>query len=178
MRQTVRWPAEAKARVSELWLGRQMPAVEIAGAIAQEFGIVATKSAVIGIAFRAGLSFQGRLTASPIRPRRVGPAPPRVRKPRPARPRVEAAPKPPKPAPIPKAPATPAGIPESLRVSIVAVRDGACRFIAGDPREPGATCCGHPTASGSPWCEGHHAPCVTRSTGRTAPLPFIFRRVA
>ncbi|QDI79010.1 hypothetical protein E8E01_00370 [Methylorubrum populi] len=178
MRQTVRWPAEAKARVTELWLGRQMPAVEIAGAVAQEFGIAASKSAVIGIAFRAGLSFQGRLTASPIRPRRVGPAPPRVRKPRPARPRVEAAPKPPKPAPIPKAPAGPVGIPESLRVSIVAVRDGACRFIAGDPREPGATCCGHPTVSGGPWCAGHHAICTTPSTGRGGGFMPSFRRAA
>ncbi|WP_311409738.1 GcrA family cell cycle regulator [Methylorubrum extorquens] len=175
----MRWPAEAKARVSELWLGRQMPAVEIAGAIAAEFGIPASKSAVIGIAFRAGLSFQGRLAASPIRPRRVGPPAPRVRKPRPARPRAEAAPKPPKPAPIPKrVPPGPVGIPESLQVSIVEIREGQCKYMAGDPRDPLSSCCGHPTASGSPWCPGHRAVCTTPSTGRIGGFMPSFRRAA
>ena len=157
MRATVRWPAEAKARVAELWLGRQMPACQIAAAIASEFGIATTKSSVIGVAHRAGLSFKGRLSTSPIHPRRIGPPAPRVRKPRPRR---EAAPKP-APAPRPRpAPALPAAIPVSLEILFTEIRDGQCRHIEGDPKRGPATCCGHPVSPGSPWCAGHRAICT------------------
>lgn len=176
MRTVVRWPDAAKARVAQLWLAREMPACQIAAIVAAEHGITVTKSAVIGIAHRAGLSFKGRLSTSPIHPRRVGPPTPRVRKPRPRR---EAAPKP-APAPRPRpAPALPAPIPVSLEILFTEIRDGQCRHIEGDPKRGPATCCGHPTSPGSPWCEGHRRVC-TVPTGQVNAWvpPFRFRRAA
>lgn len=174
----IAWTPQAKAAVCTLWTERNLSARQICDEIFKEYGIAPSRSSVIGIAHRAGLSFQGRLTESPIRPRRVGPLAPRVRKPRPARPRAEAAPKPPKPAPAPKAPAAPVGIPESRQVSIVEIREGQCKYMAGDPRDPSSSCCGHPTASGSPWCPGHHAVCTTPSTARVGGFIPSFRRAA
>ncbi|SFL00264.1 GcrA family cell cycle regulator [Methylorubrum salsuginis] len=177
MRTVVRWPDAAKARVAQLWLAREMPACQIAAVISAEHGIAATKSAVIGIAHRAGLSYKGRLATSPIQPRRIGPPPKRVRKPRP---RADAAPKP-APAPRPRpAPALPAPVPMSLRIPLVEIKDGSCRFIADDPKAAPATCCGHPTASGSPWCDGHRAVCTVPTGARaSAWIPsFRTRRAA
>ncbi|WP_203155305.1 GcrA family cell cycle regulator [Methylobacterium aquaticum] len=159
----------------ELWLSRTMPASAIAGVIAEEYGVVASKSAVIGIAFRAGLAEQGWK-----RPPGQSPAA-RARKnakQSAARAAARAAlpPKPPKPpaAPKPVAPPRPAieaapdrGLPVSLRIPLVGIRDGMCRFIADDPAGGGATCCGHATAQGSPWCPSHRALCVSG----TAPRP-------
>lgn len=44
--------------------------------------------------------------------------------------------------------------PESLKISIIDVRDGQCRWIEG---QPSGGCCGHPTRGGSSYCEFHHA---------------------
>lgn len=43
--------------------------------------------------------------------------------------------------------------PPSLRIGIVDIGDGQCRFIDGDD----GRACGHPVADGSSWCPAHHA---------------------
>ena len=53
------WSPAARERVCTLWLSRTMPASQIASVIAEEYGVVASKSAVIGIAYRSGLAEQG-----------------------------------------------------------------------------------------------------------------------
>lgn len=172
------WSPAARERVCQLWLSRTMPASQIAGVIAAEYGIAASKSAVIGIAYRSGLAEQGWR-----RPSGTSPAARARKNAKQAATRAARAaalpPKPPKPkaAPKPVAPPRPrieaaaaSGLPTSLGIPIVEIRDGACRFIADDPRGGGATCCGHATASGSPWCEAHRAICVTG----IAPRPSAF----
>ncbi|MGU3543556.1 GcrA family cell cycle regulator, partial [Methylobacterium sp. A52T] len=64
-----------------------------------------------------------------------------------------------RPVPPPRPRVAPTGVPESLRILLTDVRDGACRYIADDPRAGPATCCGHPTMPGSSWCPGHRAIC-------------------
>lgn len=177
-RATFQWPQDAKAIVCALWVEGRMTATEIAAAVSAAHGFDATKSSVVGIAFRAGLAFKGRpanrpadsagRTARRTAQRREQRA--RQAKPAPA----------PKAAPKPKpAPALPAPVPASLMIPFTEIRDGLCRYIADDPRAGPATCCGHPTASGSPWCEGHRRIC-TAPTGRVNAWvpPFRFRRAA
>lgn len=160
-----------------------MRASEIAGVIAEEYGVSASKSAVIGIAYRAGLANAGwkrpaAASASRIaRNARQNEARRAAREglpPKPPRPPKAAQPK---AAPKPKAPPRPrieaasaTGLPVSLQIPLTDVRDGQCRYIADDPKGGQATCCGHPAVSGSPWCEAHRAICVSG----TAPRPSAF----
>lgn len=182
------WPAAAKERVCQLWLSRTMPASAIALAIAAEFGVVASKSAVIGVAYRSGLAEQGWK-----RPSGESPAARARRKAKQAATRAAARaalpPKPPKApaAPKPKAPprprieaAPPSVLPQSLAIPLVAIRDAQCRYIADDPARGLATCCGHPCASGSPWCPAHRAICVSGTVARpSAWIPYSrLRRAA
>ncbi|TXN68471.1 hypothetical protein FV230_12945 [Methylobacterium sp. WL6] len=60
------------------------------------------------------------------------------------------------------------------RVSILDVRDGVCRWIAGDPRlDP--TACGHPADLGSPYCPAHRT--VAPRSREAAYVP-AFRKAA
>lgn len=66
-------------------------------------------------------------------------------------------------------------LPESLRVSLVDVRDGQCKWISGEPTAE-ATCCGHRVDQGSSYCPGH------RALGTVAPrqrgvAPVLFFRM-
>ncbi len=187
------WSPAARERVCALWLSRTMPASAIAGIIASEFGVSASKSAVIGIAYRAGLANAGwkrpgAASASRIaRNARQNEARRAARKGLPPKP-----PRPPKAAKPPAAPKSPApprprieaastmGLPQSLRIPLVEIRDGQCRFIADDPAGGGATCCGHATAQGSAWCPAHRAICVSGTTARpSAFIPYArLRRAA
>lgn len=175
------WPPAARARVEEMWTARTRSATQIAVVIASEFGMIVSKSAVIGVANRAGLaglgwrfqrgkgSGEGR---SAYNDRRRGalaaaragkPAPPKASKiEAPTRPKV--------------ARSVPAGIPKSLRIPLVETREGQCKFIADDPSMGAATCCGHTTPAGSPWCEGHRRLCMVGKV--KAPSVFIpFSRI-
>ncbi len=186
VRKTVQWPAAAKARVAEMWLSRTRSASEIAAIISQEYGLPASKSAIVGVAFRAGLSFQGRkavATPESLAARRDRQAEAR----RAAKERRErrAAAKAPKPAPALKpprrpVPAIPAALPSSIRIPFVDVREGECRYIADDPSGGQATCCGHATAQGSPWCPAHRAICVSGTVAKpSAWIPYSrLRRAA
>ncbi len=67
------------------------------------------------------------------------------------------------PRPVPAPPQDPS-IRPSKEIPLTEVREGQCRYIAGDPLESvPATCCGHPTLPGSSWCLGHHRICTVPS---------------
>lgn len=161
----IRWTPEARALVLHLWDGH-LSGSQIADRVGAEHGLVVTKSAVIGVAFRAGKSFSGpRSTAClaaarAARAARVGRTDEQRRKDR-ERKAAKALAKPtaaPRPTPTQR-PAIPAEAPLSLGIPLVQVREGACKFIADDPRA-GGTCCGHAAQSGSPYCPAHTALCT------------------
>lgn len=52
--------------------------------------------------------------------------------------------------------------PPSLQLTILEIRDGQCRYIAGDDR----LCCGHPTYRDRPYCEAHCSLVYTRPDER------------
>ncbi|GJE52707.1 hypothetical protein GOFOIKOB_5781 [Methylobacterium tardum] len=176
------WKPKHRELVLTMW-PTGCGSARIIEALAAEHGIHVSKSAVVGIAFRAGLAFCGARKKPPP-PR--GPRPPRVamtpeqraerERARAARRRERAAADAGRPVPPPRPRVAAAGVPESLRIPIWEIRDGACRYIADDPRE-GGTCCGHQTFPGSPWCEGHRAECVAQP-GRQVSTWVRFRRVA
>jgi hypothetical protein len=183
----VTWSPAARERVCQLWLSREMPASAIASVIAEEYGVVASKSAIIGIAYRSGLAEQGWKRpsgTSPAARARKNAAQAATR----AAARAALPPKPPKPPAAPKplarprpaiAAASPSGLPQSLGIPLTAIRDGQCKFIADDPAGGGATCCGHATASGSPWCPAHRALCVTGTVAKPSVfIPFARMRRA
>lgn len=162
----IKWTSEARALVLALWDTQKLSGAQIADRVAAEHGLVVTKSAVIGVAFRAGRSFSGpRSTAClaaarAARAARVGRTDEQRRKDR-ERKAAKALSKPapaPRPTPTPR-PAIPAEAPASLQIPLVQIREGACRFIADDPRA-GGTCCGHEAQHGSPYCAAHHALCT------------------
>lgn len=191
-RQLAPWTPAAKDRVRSLWVAGKMTGAEIAGVAAAEFGFPASKSAVIGIAFRSGLAFKGRPVKACTRAvdraagrarqeaareasrrrradakaaREAGVAKPTVRAKAPTRPVM----------------ARPSAVSQSLRIPLVEAREGECRFIADDPRDGSATCCGHPCASGSPWCEPHRALCTVRPGGKPSSVwvpRHLYRRAA
>lgn len=164
-----RWTPEAKGRVCALYGEGKLSGAAIAAVIRFEYGIEATKSAVIGVAFRAGLKARDNLQAVARR------SAARVKSTRAARPRprpvakVAAAPKP-KPAPMS------AVAPVSLRIPIWEARDGQCKYIADDPKGGSATYRGHHAQHGSPWCPGHHKHCTVPE--RTRAFAWIPRRAA
>ena len=185
------WPQAARDRVTSIWVTGEKTGAEIAAIITSEFGFPASKSSVIGIAFRAGLAFKGRQ----IKPctRAVDRAAGRARQQaarEASRKRREAA----KAAtadglsvtpPKAKAPPRPVAMRTepvaSLRIPLTEIREGQCRFIADDPSAAPATCCGHVTANASPWCEAHRAICTVRTGGKSSStwVPrHIFRRAA
>ncbi len=190
-RQSV-WPQAARDRVTSIWKTGEKTSTEIAAIITSEFGFPASKSSVIGIAFRAGLAFKGRQIKACTRAvdRAAGRARQEAAR-EASRKRREAA-KAAKAAglvvtaPKPKAPPRPVAarspeVVESLRIPLVDVREGQCRFIACDPRMEAATCCGHPTTHASPWCEGHRAICTVRPGGKSSSVwvpRHIYRRAA
>lgn len=45
----------------------------------------------------------------------------------------------------------------TLPIARPAERSGGCRWVEGDPRQPGWSWCGAPAMSGQAWCEAHHA---------------------
>lgn len=166
-----RWSPAARARVIQLW-PTAIGGTAIAEIIHAEHGIVVSKSAIIGIAFRAGLAHKGRRPAASLAAsaavkaaRRRGP--PMTPEERAEKDRLRAAKNRAKAkaaaatAPRRPVPVQDVGIPVSMRVSIVELREGSCRFIDGDPKAGPATYCGHPRASGSAWCEGHRRLCTT-----------------
>ncbi|KQO66594.1 MULTISPECIES: GcrA family cell cycle regulator [Methylobacterium] len=164
----IKWTPEAKNFVLTLCDTQKLSGSQIADRLAAEHDLVVTKSAVIGVAFRAGRSFSGpRSTAClaaarAARAARVGRTDEQRRRDR-ERKAAKAATAVPKPASAPKQtprPAIPAGIPTSLRIPLTQIGEAQCRFIADDPLAGPATCCGHATQHGSPWCPGHYALCT------------------
>lgn len=161
----IKWTPEAKSFVLALW-ETHLSASQIAERVAAEHDLVVTKSSVIGIAFRAGKSFSGPRSSACLaaaraaRAARVGRTDEQRRKERERKAAKAIA----KPAPAPRSaptqrPAIPAEAPASLQIPLVETREGACRYIADDPRS-GGTCCGHAAQSGSPYCPAHTALCT------------------
>lgn len=181
----IRWTPAARATVLRLWPTAVGSSV-IAAVLLAEHGIAASRSSVIGVAHRAGLSGHGArppesfaATRSAIRaakaPRRRPERLPREEvlrrdRERAARNRLRARAggfAAPAPVPVP-APVRPIVAPEadndtaptSLRIPLTAASAGQCKFIADDPRDGAATCCGHPVSAGSVWCAWHRAVCT------------------
>lgn len=162
----IKWTPAAKDFVLRLWDTQKLSGSQIADRLAAEHGLTVSKSAVIGVAFRAGRSFSGpRSTAClaaarAARAARVGRTDEQRRRDR-ERKATKSLAKPataPRPTPTPR-PAIPAEAPVSLRIPLVETREGVCKFIADDPRA-GGTCCGHAAQHGSPYCAAHHALCT------------------
>lgn len=168
------WDPALVARVKDAWLAGTS-ARSISATLAAE-GVARSHSSIIGRMRREGLSHMGP------RPSGTG-LPKTARKPRavarkaPSEVVVKAAATPPAPRPAPRPMASDVVLPESRRVAILDVRDGLCRWIAGDPRVD-ATCCGHPTAAGSSYCEGHRIIGTVARRPSVAPLVTSFRRAA
>ncbi len=168
-RVVVKWTPAAKAMVYLLW-EQDFSGTEIAERIVAEHGLAVTKSSVIGVAFRAGMAgraprsekSKAAASAQPAMSREERRARNRDRKAaKAAERRGGTAPRTPRPVQAPRPVAVartePAGIAPSLRIPLTAIRDGECRFIAGDPVHGDGTCCGHPVRLGSRWCAEHHA---------------------
>lgn len=186
-RVVIKWTEAARSHVCALYAEGRMSGTEIAAVIRAEHGLQVSKSAVIGVAFRAGLSDPGgdlgpSLTAAravlDARPGNAIAHEERLRRRREARSRIASArvkpvrtSKPwarpvakaaavPKPKPFPEVAATG---PVSLRIPIWEIRDGECRFIADDPKGGGGTYCGNVCRHWSKWCSWHHAVCTVPS---------------
>ncbi len=157
------WDPAHKKIVTDLW-PTGCGSARIIEALA-EAGKAAGKSAVIGVAFRAGLAFQGAHYSRTIqkasraqRPRLTPEERADRERARDAKRRARAAAGRPVPPPRPRV--APAGVPVSLGIRIWEIRDGQCRYIADDPiKAAPATCCGHAVVPGSSWCPGHRAIC-------------------
>lgn len=113
-----------------------------------------TRNAVIGRVHR--LKLQGR--KSPIvkkhQPRKLRSQKPDIAVPYNRTPRKLAKDKPPiKPLPV-VAPYTPLN---GSGVRFIDVLNRHCRYIAGDPKDPASTFCGHQVVAGTSWCP-HHLP--------------------
>lgn len=172
------WDPAHKKIVTDMWV-TGCGSARIIEALAA-VGKSATKNAVVCQAYRAGLAFQGARTKPPApRPARV-PLTPEERaereRQRAARRRARDAAAAGRPVPPPRPRVERSTAPSSLRIPIWEISDGACKFIADDPRL-GGTCCGHQAFRGSRWCEAHYAECV--QTERRPPAVFVpFRRIA
>ncbi|WP_156462870.1 GcrA family cell cycle regulator [Methylobacterium sp. Leaf93] len=160
------WSPDLVERVKALWLAG-VSARSISATLAAE-GIARSHSSVIGRMRRENVSFQGPGASRPPLARKPHEGPRKA----PKALVVKAPPPPPKPAPRPAA--SDVLLPESRRVSILDVRDGVCRWIAGDPRlDP--TACGHPADLGSPYCPAHRT--VAPRSREAAYVP-AFRKAA
>ncbi|KQP92958.1 GcrA family cell cycle regulator [Methylobacterium sp. Leaf117] len=192
------WTPALVEQVKGLWL-KHHSGTEIAVALSKEHDMKLTKNSIICKMHRLGMSGKGGTRQSICRPppvrrkdmtpsalealrerERITRAQRRGANPVPAARRERPAPAPrPAPAvparPAPVAPPRPVGILPSLDIPLTALREGMCRFIAVDPLDVvPAPCCGHPTAEGSSWYEGHRRIC----TVPTRPAAFIPRRAA
>ncbi|QGY03187.1 hypothetical protein MMSR116_15815 [Methylobacterium mesophilicum SR1.6/6] len=175
------WDPAHKARALELWpTGCGTPAIR--AVLLSEFGVEKSKNAIILIAFRAGLAFQGaRHRKAPSKPSRVILTPEERaerERARAARRRERSAVAAGRPVPPPRPRVQPAGVLVSLGILLTDVRDGQCRYIADDPRAGPATCCGHTTVPGSPWCPGHWLICTAPAQRPVSLWVPGFRRVA
>ena len=187
----MKWSDEEVERCKELWASEMSGSV-IAALLSHELGRPLTKNSVICRMAREGLSYCP--TAMPPamgrRPRRLLSTSAleelrasererdRARRARDRGEPVEAPPRksraqkaiskpPPRPIPalaVARQPATPSGIPESLRIPLTRIGHGQCRYICGDPLiQAPALCCGHKTDEGSNWCFGHRKLCTYRA---------------
>lgn len=156
------WDPAHRQIVLDMW-PTGCGSARIIEALAQA-GKSTNKNAVIGIAFRANLAFQGAHYSDAGRAKAKKPSlTPEERaereRARDAKRRARAASAAGRPVPPPRPRVQPADVPVSLGVPIWEIRDGGCRFIADDPKA-GGTCCGHQTVPGSSWCPGHRAICA------------------
>lgn len=126
------WTDNMVAQLRELWLDKAISCRKIASIL----GGGITRCAVIGKGRRLGL---GPKPSSHPKTRQTKHLPPKPNRNSPNTNPV---------AFTPRAIALP-----SLGLSILKVRDGQCRYIAGDDR----LCCGHPVKPGKSYCPGHCA---------------------
>lgn len=114
------------------------------------FDINRTRNAILGRAFRLGLSRGSeyhRMQSTKANRAKFE----HRSSPRPLRAKVE-----PKPTPTHKARPEPSLAPESLNLTCEELQPNSCRYIAGDPKD-GGTYCGHRKKVGSSFCAYHHS---------------------
>jgi GcrA cell cycle regulator len=128
-------------QLRSLW-GRRLSAAEI-GAV-----IGCSRHAVIGKAHRLGLAPIERPATETAPSRCRDKRFPWIRKRRLSQAIKEA-------SELEDIPLTVVGEPRML--SILEINATTCRWPIGDPRKPDFGYCGHPTKSGSAYCDGHHA---------------------
>lgn len=172
------WLPEHRKIVLDMWpTGCGTPAIRAA---LLDLGIEKSKSSIISIAFRAGMAYMGaRHRKAASRPKRV-PMTPEERaekeRQRAARRRARDAAAAGRPVPPPRPRIEKTDAPESLRIPIWELSEGACRYIEDDPKR-GGTCCGHHVHPGSRYCPAHHAECV-QTERRPAAVFVPYRRIA
>jgi GcrA cell cycle regulator len=135
------WPDEHLAALREACLVERLSGAATAAALSAKFGREFTRNSVIGMARRLGLSF----TAQTGRPRRdvaLDPTPRTAREVSPAR----------------RAKPARAHLVEALeeweprRLTLLALREGDCKFPIGDPGAGEFASCGAPIARGKTYC--------------------------
>lgn len=144
------WTDDRVELLSKLW-GEGLSASQIAAAL----GGGVTRNAVIGKVHRLGLSGRAKTGAGQAQ-RQAKPRPPAVTGTADA---ARPVPRPEEgyrgPAAVDERWADEVQIPESLRVSILELRDSMCRWPLGDPSKPDFAFCGAKAVTALPYC-GHH----------------------
>lgn len=143
------WTPAKKELAKTLWM-----AGESGSQIAGKLGV--TRNAVIGAAFRAGLTKRAAApryaeeqdrARAPERPQRPAPSMPASTRPRTVKAKAER----PLVAPVP---ITRPDV-EDGRITIMQLSDKTCRWPIGDPAHADFCFCGHGPREGSPYCEYH-----------------------
>jgi GcrA cell cycle regulator len=147
------WDDEHLAALREAAVVQKLSGAATAVALSEKFGRLFTRNAVIGMARRLGLSF----TAPTGRPRRDSPRAAAARKPRASARARQGAPQTNGCAPKAQCEVEivePVALVEwePLRLTLLELRPGDCRFPLGDPRGESFGFCGAPVEAGKPYC--------------------------
>jgi len=140
-----RWSDEELDEMRVAIVDKKMSGGDTATHLSQKFGRQFTRNMVIGMAKRHGFE----LSAAPGRSRstktRVAPRPHRL-------PAIRAAAPPTQPAPIQIAPPSLVEDWSPLRITLLELREGLCRWPLGDPRSESFGFCGAPNEPGKSYC--------------------------
>lgn len=149
------WTEDRVQNLKTLWSDKGLSATQIA----IRMGV--SRNAVLGKVHRLGLP--GRAAPRIPEPRRAPAARPKASKPQPRQQlnfrRADTA-RPSKPdvsLRVISRLVVSKDIPEPLRLDLLDLQQDSCRWIYGDPKEPGFHFCGHAKAAGAPYCSFHAA---------------------
>ena len=151
------WSPERKETAAHLWHNGHS-----AAEIARHLGSV-TRNAVIGLLYRMGLLGNRPKAHKSLEAKHHRRTNNRPRKTPPVS-RGQKARKSPASASLPLA--VTSALPP-LNLSIIDVKDGQCKFIAGND----GLCCAHPVHAESSWCPSHYALCHNLVTDQRSPHP-------